>query len=170
MVQRFVLHGSCHAIDEAAHFEIKNRIATHFGIEVSTDVFVVGSAKLGFSIAPTKRWRPFGDYSDIDVAIVNHDLYQKVWHELHEYFLSGADWPNRGRFVKFLAQGWIRPDLLPPSPLFEFVGEWWQFFRDLKREQLAGACKIAAGLYHDVFFLQSYQAGAIASCREGLES
>ena len=108
MVERFLFHGDCHAVDETAHFEIKRRIAQEFGIGVSTDIFVVGSAKLGFSISPSKRWRPFGDRSDIDVAIVSHDLYQTVWHEVYDYSVSGASWPKKDKFQQYLFRGWIR--------------------------------------------------------------
>lgn len=168
IVERYVFHGGCYAISEQQHFDIKSRIASQFQLEPSTDIFVVGSAKLGFSVAPNKRWRPFGDTSDVDVAIVNHDLYQRIWHEMHRYHLSGADWPKRSQFTRYLAQGWIRPDLLPSSPVLGFVGEWWEFFRGLKAAQLAGPCKIAAALYHDVEFLRQYQARSIGSCRQGV--
>lgn len=165
IVQRFILHGSAHAFDESSHFELKQRISSHFAIDVSSEVFVVGSGKLGFSISPSKRWRGFSDESDIDVAIVSHTLFTTVWHELDEYHRSGADWPDRSRFVRALARGWLRPDLTPTSPLLATGNAWWEFFRELKADRFAGPRKIAAGLYHDLDFLTTYQAGAIAACR-----
>jgi hypothetical protein len=166
IAERFLFHGQCHAIDEATHFDIKQRIAQEFGINTSTDLFIVGSAKLGFSIAPPKRWKRFDDTSDIDVAIINHELYQAVWHEVHDYQLSGAYWPDRRQFEKNFLRGWIRPDLLPSSPMLPFTARWWEFFRSLKSEQLAGPYKIAGALYHDIQFLVKYQASAVARCRE----
>lgn len=169
-VERYVLHGSCFAVTEDVQYMLKERIAGQFGVVALTDIFVVGSAKLGFSIKPAQRWKHFDEQSDVDVAIVSHDMYQTVWHELHEYHISGDDWPSRGRFVEYLAQGWIRPDLLPPSKRFSFGDQWWDFFRALKAEQLAGPCKINAGLYHDLLFLTKYQAGGVAACRSELAS
>ena len=169
IVEQFVLHGQSFAVDDSASFQIKQRIAQQFGLNVLTDIFVVGSAKLGFSISPRKRWKHFGDQSDVDVAIVSHDLYETVWHEVHDYAMSGAYWPEREKFIKYLFQGWIRPDYLPSTKSFPFSSQWWEFFRGLKAQQLAGPYKIAAGLYHDFHFLKKYHATAVAGCRPSEE-
>lgn len=166
IVQRHLLHGACYAVPENVTFTIKDRIATNFGLNAVTDIYVVGSAKLGFSIRPSQRWKHFDDDSDIDVAIVSHDMYQTLWHELHDYHLSGADWPRRKDFVRYLAQGWLRPDFLPPSTMFSFGDGWWKFFNELKAEQLVGPRKINAGLYHDIAFLTKYQAAGVSACRD----
>lgn len=166
MVQEHVLHGGCFAVSEATHFQIKNRVAQEFDLEVVTDVFIVGSSKLGFSIAPRKRWRVFGDSSDVDVAIINHNLYQTVWHEVNEYRQSGADWPHQHDFEKYLARGWIRPDKLPMSPVFAFSNRWWDFFRSIQAQRVAGPYKVAAAIYHDVEFLVNYQMQAVSACRD----
>jgi hypothetical protein len=133
---------------------------------VHQDIFVVGSAKLGFSISPKKRYRLFGDQSDIDIAIVSHDLYERVWHETHEYMNSGAYWHNKREFERYLAWGWIRPDKLPGGPTFEFTDMWWNFFRSLQQSRRYGPYKIAAAVYHDMSFLTKYQMGSVASCRD----
>lgn len=167
VVRERILHGATYAIDEEQHFDLKRRIAGELGTDMNTEVFVVGSAKLGFSIAPRKRYVKFNDHSDIDVAIVSHALYQRVWHEAHEYSLSGADWTNRERFERYLAWGWIRPDQLPRSESFTFSNAWFEFFRDLQRRRVAGPFKVAAAIYHDMSFLIQYQRSSVALCREG---
>jgi len=160
-----ILHGGCHMINESQHYMLKRRIAENYNLESTTDIFVVGSAKLGFSIAPHKRYRPFRDTSDIDLAIVNHRLYEQVWHEVHRYKESGADWPKKLDFESYSSWGWIRPDKLPFSPTFKFAGDWWDFFRTLQRDRVAGQYKVAAALYHDLNFLVRYQSLAIEKCR-----
>lgn len=165
LVDQYVLHGSCFAIAEDQHYALKDQVSRQFGLEIHQDVFVVGSAKLGFSIAPHKRYREFGDRSDIDLAIVSHELYQRVWHEAHSYSESGVDWPRRRDFESYTAWGWIRPDKLPSGASFAFSTEWWRFFRALQQSRRYGPYKIAAGLYHDVGFLRKYQMRAISACR-----
>jgi len=165
IVQRFLMHGRSYAVDDSQEFEIKRSIAQEFSLNVSTDLFVVGSAKLGFSIAPDQRWKPFGNESDIDIAIISHDLYQTVWHEVYDYSTSGADWPDKRQFQKYLFRGWIRPDLLPSGPTFDFVDRWWAFFQQLKAREIAGPYKIAGALYHDTEFLRKYHAFNVARCR-----
>jgi hypothetical protein len=169
VVRQKILHGNSFAIDEATHFGLKQTVAEKFGIDVSTDVFMVGSAKMGFSLAPTKRFRHFRDKSDIDLAIINHDLYKRIWHEVHAYKESGADWPEQATFEKYLSWGWIRPDKLPRSASFEFANEWWDFFRGLQASRAAGPYKIAAALYHDFPFFVKYQQRSVAACRTGTD-
>ncbi|MGW0854771.1 hypothetical protein [Streptomyces sp. NPDC002690] len=165
IVDAHILHGACFAVSEDDHYSLKEEIANEFSLKVHQDIFVVGSAKLGFSISPTKRYRIFGDTSDIDVAIVSHDLYEKVWHETHEYMESGAYWPDRQQFEKYLAWGWIRPDKLPRGASFEFTEAWWEFFRSIQVSRRYGPYKIAAAIYHDMTFLTKYQMNSVAACR-----
>lgn len=169
IVRGTILHGPSFAIEDEAHFGLKQRVATQMNIDVSRDVFMVGSGKLGFSIAPHKRYQPFGDRSDIDLAIVNHDLYQRVWHEVHAYKESGAHWPDQAAFEKYLSWGWIRPDKLPRSASFPFSNEWRDFFRSLQTQRVAGPYKVAAALYHDFPFFIKYQQRSVAACRTELE-
>ncbi len=170
LVDEFVLHGTCYALPDAVHFDVKKRISVQFDVDIHTEIFVVGSGKLGFSVAPSKRWRACRPSSDIDVAIVSHSLYQRVWHEVRDYEESGADWPKRAEFYEYHSRGWLRPDMAPPSPVLVMGDIWWEFFRELKALRLAGARKINAGVYHDMHMLKSYQAISIAKCREDLAS
>lgn len=163
--RRFILHGECAAIENRIHYDLKAEIASRFSLEVTTDVFVVGSAKLGFSIAPHKRFKPFNDTSDIDVAIINHELYKSIWHEVHEFKMSGEGWRQRRDFESYLSWGWIRPDKLPKSRYFSFTNEWWDFFRSLQQRRIGGPYKISGALYHDLDFLVRYQNNAVDLCR-----
>ena len=84
MCRRFVIFGSCMQLDDDNYYDLKAAVADQFEIHPN-EIIVVGSAKLGFSIAPTKRYRPFGETSDIDVAIVSPLLFDDVWHEVLQY-------------------------------------------------------------------------------------
>ncbi len=61
--------------------QLKAKITTHFGIGI-TAAHMVGSAKLGFSVAPDKLWKPFGEESDIDMVIISEDVFNILWEEL----------------------------------------------------------------------------------------
>jgi hypothetical protein len=63
---------------------------------------VVGSAKLGFSIVPDKRYRAFGETSDIDVVLCSSALFDLFWEDvlvdgqqrvttLQQYFTGSPD-------------------------------------------------------------------------------
>ncbi|MDO8035060.1 hypothetical protein O3297_16725 [Janthinobacterium sp. SUN128] len=178
-----------HIVDGASHF-FKNTInlpdfeyglrydlAQRLGISIN-DVIIVGSAKVGFSVK-TEAFSPFDskfietglerEKSDIDVAIVNRNLFDSINREI--YGLSrhfDADWiaqkwkmnyfnttPSdlHKRYAVFLAKGWLRPDLMPldyyRSAAWVPVVEHW-------REKLEKR-KIALGFYSDWYYLKHYQ-------------
>lgn len=162
VVDKWLLTGSCKVIDDGTTHAIADAIATNFVVEY-TSIVVVGSARLGFSIKPSRRYGPFGEESDVDVAIVSSDLFERVWREAYLYDRSGAYWPDKSSFRKYLARGWIRPDLLPSEETFEFSKGWWPFFNDLAVK----GCpyKIAGGIYHSHFFLRAYQRAAVEQCK-----
>jgi hypothetical protein len=152
-------------IDDAAVRAVCDAIATNFEIEYN-DVVVVGSARLGFSIKPSRRFESFGEESDVDVAVVSTHLFERVWKEVYAYDKSGAYWPEKSSFRKYLSRGWIRPDFLPPEDTFEFSKGWWPFFNEL---DITGCpYKITCGVYHSQFFLREYQKICIEQCKDEL--
>jgi hypothetical protein len=75
IVQKHIVHGTPYVFrnDEDKYFDLKREIATHFSTHY-TNIHMVGSAKLGFSIAPQKLWQPFTIESDIELVslIIRH--------------------------------------------------------------------------------------------------
>ena len=167
MARKYLLSDLCQMFDADQCLALREKVSGHFEVEYQ-GVVLVGSAKLGFSIAPNKRYRPFGDDSDIDIAIVSKALFERVWVETYQYKLSGAYWPKAPDYFKNLARGWIRPDMLPSSRHFPFASTWWDFFAELTQSREFGSYKITAGLYHSSFFLQEYQMVCIRQCRGGM--
>lgn len=163
-MQRHITHGSCFALSDDQYFALKKAVSEHFAIH-HTEVVVVGSAKLGFSVAPTKRYRPFGDSSDIDVALCSSALYDSMWREVFSYWSRGEFWPHFHDFRKYHFRGWMRPDMLPPEASFQRANEWWEFFRQLTASGLFGSYKITGALYKEWHFLETYQLTCMASCK-----
>lgn len=162
MYHRYVLTGSCASLEDGVSHEIRSDIARKFSVEYN-NVIIVGSANLGFSIKPKKRYIEFGDESDVDVAIVCPQLFERVWHEVYLYDKSGAYWEKKGAFRKYLSKGWIRPDILPTSEVFTFSNEWWEYFRLLHVDRCP--YKVTGGIYHSQFFLRQYQTICIEQCK-----
>jgi hypothetical protein len=165
LVLKYVIEGGSYLLKDDLHHELKNRVSEYFKIEFS-DIVLVGSAKLGFSIKSSKRYQEFGEASDIDIAIVSRALFEQIWEELFLYKQSGAYWPKKQKFFRYLSEGWIRPDLLPISNYFTFTAEWWDFFNQLGASNVFGPYAIRAGLYHSSFFFQEYQKINIQQCIE----
>lgn len=168
MVKRHITFGDCFALKEDSYFNLKIEIAEHFKIHPN-EVLMVGSGKLGFSIVRAKRYKPFDDSSDIDIAIISSPVFDAIWHDVYNYSLSGSFWPDERQFKEYLFRGWIRPDKLPPSRKFELSREWWEFFRNLTSKGAYGPYKISAGLYRNWHFLETYLSICIGECAADLE-
>ena len=80
-VERYIWFGTpaIFADCEQKYYNLKREISTQFQVKSKSNIIVVGSAKLGFSIAPRKRFRDIQDDSDIDVAIIDEDLFDSYW-------------------------------------------------------------------------------------------
>ncbi|WP_049802495.1 hypothetical protein [Gloeothece verrucosa] len=79
IVQKFITHGTPYIFrdNEDSYFDLKYEIAQHFSLESPEMVRMVGSAKLGFSIAPKKLWRKFSEESDIDMVIISRSVFEE---------------------------------------------------------------------------------------------
>lgn len=68
--------------------EYKNSISTilHDNFDLKDGSFlIVGSAKIGFSLSPYKRLRPFeANKSDIDIAVVSPNIFINLWESLKD--------------------------------------------------------------------------------------
>jgi hypothetical protein len=165
VVQRYITGGVCARVTDEAVGDLGQRVSAQFGVH-PTNVFIVGSAKLGFSIAPRKRFKAFSDESDVDVAIVSTDLYVRIWRQIADLVNEDRtfDWPRRPLLERKHLSGWLRPDALPPSAALPLADEWFEFFRDLTADEVCGPYGINAGLYYDIHFLESYQQIAVSQC------
>jgi hypothetical protein len=147
-----------------------------------TNVFLVGSAKLGFRMLPKDadsnqeiparlQFSEFDDYSDIDVAIVSTELFLSFWKRARDYHAQSG-YPNYRRwdattaalpFAYYLVQGWIRPDALPASLGYDLRGEWFAKVDKVNSLRIADA-KVKVGLFFDPQFLTYYQVNALKKC------
>jgi hypothetical protein len=80
IVQKYIVHGTPYIFkdDEDKYFDLKREIASNFS-EHYSNIYMVGSAKLGFSIAPQKCWQHFTTESDIDMVIISNKLFESFW-------------------------------------------------------------------------------------------
>lgn len=168
IVTKHIVLASPFAIESNIFNQLQIEIGRHFGIHPST-IIMVGSGKLGFSIAPDKRYQPFGNESDIDIAVVSENLYRQIWQEVFTYDNSVRNWISREKFGIYHLKGWIRPDKLPAAHTFNRTKEWWEFFQSLTASNRFGPYKIRAGLFFSMDFLESYQAQCVSLCQTELQ-
>lgn len=163
--RRFLLHGTPHVFDgrEDAFFDFRRRIADNFDVGFH-EVFVVGSAKLGFS--PYKN-KVFDLDSDIDVVIVSEKLFDIFMKQIHKYqsqlrrsrrSVSVREQGLYHEFLEYVALGWIRPDKIPLSFAMQSVkDDWFSFFRSISSGRSeVGNYKVAAGIFKTYAHLEAY--------------
>lgn len=85
-------------------------------LEISREnIYVVGSAKLGYSCAPHEYGRRFNRDSDIDIAIVSDVLFDKYWHNMLDWSYAkrgtiDRDEKNKiSEYRKTIMKGFVNP-------------------------------------------------------------
>lgn len=159
------LHGTpaVFADREDAYYEFRKRIAEKFSINFH-EVFITGSAKLGFS--PYKM-KTFDYESDIDVAIISAELYDRIMEYIHNYqvelrenrkAVSDIELMGYHKFLEYGAMGWMRPDLLPTSfRVAELKRDWFDFFNSISYgKSEVGNYKVTAGAFKSYRYLERY--------------
>lgn len=170
--------------EQAAHVSadsksyIKRQLASAYS--VSSDdlhLWVVGSAKLGFSIAEKRkngdvlqRYRPFGPISDIDIAIVSTKIFRLIWDDLCRYAHGKAFIPwDSGRLGDYMVYGWLRPDCFPRGPGLWRCDLWWEIFRRMSGQSRFERRAVRGALFHSENDLRLYQKRAIEECKRAEE-
>lgn len=169
VIRRRIIYGDCYALEKDQYYSLRQKVADKFDVHPN-DVIVVGSAKMGFSIAPDKRYREFSEESDIDLVIISNALFEALWKKIYLYEKDGGLWDNKSNFKKYLFKGWIRPDQMPPLDRFDMCRIWWDFFQELSSSGEHGDYKINGALYYSWFFLENYQEKCVKQCQEEIFS
>lgn len=157
-------------------------VKEYFNVDYK-DIFIVGSAQLGYSLSPQKNYRNFSKKSDIDLAIIDSKLFTELKQELYD-FTDGLnkDWietifhPNPKKFIcsedleksenqrvihenqilyyKYLSKGWFRADFKPNE--FEICRNGKKFNNFQKEIHQKFSRKIGIAIYENWFFFINY--------------
>ena len=163
--RKYVLHGTPYVFKarDNDYYEFRKKIANKFNIPFH-EVFITGSAKLGFSPFKNKLF----DYdSDIDIALISPKLFETIMKNIGNYQINFRK--NRAvvndyelnmyhEFLEYVALGWIRPDKLPISfQMSAFKDDWFEFFRAISENKSeVGNYKVNAGVFKSYQHLEDY--------------
>ena len=167
IVQRRIIYGLPLAIDAEAYMRLKHDLAHALDPDLHpSSLAMVGSAKLGFSIKPTRFMQPFCDVSDIDMAVVSDALFTRVWSEVFSLTEDQFHWEDEAAFKKYLFRGWIRPDMMPLEAGPHWCTRWHEALDGINASGQYGPYPVKVGLYHSWHFLERYQCRQIQYCRD----
>lgn len=138
------------------------------------DICVVGSGRIGFSLAPQKFGEPFGQFSDLDIVVVSAELFDPSWLDILTIRLRNR--PNITRQTRYNLQShrenhYIHNGWIYPSSVIEAldIGQLWlRTFNGLSRiTELAGR-QIGARLYRTWDHARTYHRRGLVQLRRQL--
>ena len=156
----------------------------------AADIYIVGSAHLGFSLNPHHYFRPLLAHSDLDLIVIHSGLFDFAWHTLLKwhYRILGKDvdgdsrWASKRR--RELWKGWFEPHRwhLQPrravarsvpealKPAREFATTWFTTFTSLGRYRHTEIARrrASARLYRTATHVRLYHANGLRALRHHL--
>lgn len=177
-IKIYFLYGTAFVFNHntESEFDFKNKISNEFKIPIE-NIYIVGSSKLGFSYHKQKK---FDFDSDIDIAIVNNELYEKYFEIATniEYSIRNSktiisidELKRYNEFKNYLIIGWMRPDKLPLSYQVSqhLQTSWFHFFESLSNNKSeVGNYKVAAGIFKNHHFLIKYLVDSLLKHKKGI--
>lgn len=150
-------------------YSIKLKTASFFEIKYS-EVCFTGSAQLGFSPIKDSPFQP--GVSDLDLACVSTELFQKAWMETIDASRAFTDSTAFSHLSKddlslfkdqLLRRGMIKVAFMPKSKL---VSQWREFEDRLSREFLRHFGSITVAIYMNEYAFCWKQDSALANVME----
>ncbi|WP_168398052.1 hypothetical protein [Acinetobacter indicus] len=149
--------------------EFKKFISNKLNIPFN-NISIVGSAKTKFSFSPSKKFKEFGDSSDLDLIIVSKYYYKKIWSAyrkisqesyLHDFSYKTGNIFNGFISIKDTDNTYGNQDLI----------DWQRLVRTFKAElqlRFNITHEINYRIYCDWESVQDYHLRGINKLKEGL--
>lgn len=83
----------------ALYESVRGWLSTRLDIDAK-DVHLIGSARIGQSLAPNKIGKEFGQHSDLDIFVISSSLFQRIKNDFNSWsydFESGKITPSNTR-------------------------------------------------------------------------
>jgi hypothetical protein len=147
-----------------------------------TDIRIIGSARLGFSLKPYANLKMFNTKSDIDVVIVNADLFDWLWYALLEVAYP-TPWlkEHYGGWLASrkneLYKGWLTPLEIKldakifgkkAKPILEFNSRWFNALKQASRHPPRRHENVNGRLYRSWKHADIYHLNSLAELRKSL--
>jgi hypothetical protein len=162
--------------DAAIYDRFRSVLSAGLGVPAG-DIIVVGSAALGFSMAPLtfgERFNANND-SDVDVIVVSQPLFEQAWQDLLAWHHSKKWSIARARVQMILDHhrrtiywGHVWPDIL--SQISAVTEPWISSFRGLSREPDLAVFNFQGRLYkswnHALYYHVNSLRGVVGELRK----
>lgn len=157
--------------------EVHERIvrAIARGLQVpESDICVVGSARVGFSLSPYTFGQPFGPSSDIDIVVVSPRLFDPSWLDLAGKRRTRSSklspetraWLRKHREEHFVYNGWIVPAHVVEA--LEIGERWLRTFNALSQITELNGRPVSGRLYRTWDHARLYHHWSLGKVRQHL--
>lgn len=182
IVETYVFKAEPFAFQEnpEAYEQMKANLVERLSVRPE-NITIVGSAKLGFSLSPDTRFRRFSASSDIDVAVVSKELFDRMWSIILEWHnprrsehlpVAERDWVVNSR--RRIYWGTLRPRELKYSgvafpeklrPLRDLTTAWFNAFKELSRLAVFDERETSGYLYRTWWHANLYHTAGLIQIR-----
>ena len=159
------------SVNKDIGFKITNDVCQRFSIPFRS-IHIAGSAQTGYSYFKSKDFTL--KESDLDLAIVDSDLFKKYFEKVYKETngftdltkFSNTNGENNSKsFQNYIMKGYFRPDLMPNCVAKQ---KWFEFFNRLSNEYSEVFSNINCGIYLSEKFFEGKQTPIINKYKEGL--
>lgn len=151
--------------EELEYVRWRHLVATRLDVD-PMGIQLVGSARLGYSINPHKDFKVFDNNSDLDIAVISPELFERAWEELR-LLIEHQRFNDRKNYLrKLVFEECIALDFALPALSF---GEHWSQARDSFAQSLGRPlidCSINYRLYRSHKALRVYQLKSVNIARD----
>ena len=130
-------------------------------------VQLIGSARLGYSLSPRKNFKLFDENSDLDIAVVSQEIFDRAWLELRNLITSRRELAPKERYLhRLVFEECIALDIVLPHLSF---GHTWSLVRDEIADLLGDGLhsrEINYRLYRNHRALREYQLVGVSTARD----
>jgi hypothetical protein len=152
IVEEHILSGQPFAFenDQPSYDLLRAEISRELTVDVPA-IHLVGSGQIGFSLAPEKFGTPFRPESDLDIAVVDSQMFDEAWMDMLR--LGNAYYSLKQRVRDMLKQhrenniywGMMYPDSLPG--VVRISSKWFSAFKGLSRNRQFASREVSGRLY-----------------------
>lgn len=134
------------------------------------NIAIVGSAKLGFSLAPDNNFRKFNEDSDIDIVIVSQSLFKQSWDAYFDLKQKGY-LPTYAPVAKDIFRRFV--NLKNPDIRSTFFDEWTRIVEPCKKD-----LQVLFSIPHDINYriydswesVEQYHCSGLEALKNKLEA
>lgn len=149
----------------------KDRLSQLIGVD-SKALVLTGSACVGYSLNPSKNFKPFDDASDIDVAVISSRFFDMCWHYLRNLGPAYHRLNRREKFAiddhrtRLIYFGTIATDKI--VHLLPFGADWVKAMNEMTDAYPTRDRDINFRIYRDFESLKAYQITSLTKVKDFL--